>query len=569
MSVPQSAARPGAVGPGRLPAVALVTTIALVMGSLVLAGRPTAAGAAVSGWLPEHPTTRLAPDVNSGAAWQVNQGVLPARAAWDELGLLARRHQEPVAAGHWLTVDLLDPNTPAGRFSLDFEVADDAVALRAITVPGRSVSLEPGVPVLSPGMVDGGDASWQGTVALDADDPARATVAVHAEPIADGCLATTVDLDLTTETFTWCPDEGLAGWRTDTVASTTGFEPGTATLEVPGDPVELDETPQAPLAGETALEVGFFRIAAGAYRQQLAPHGSRATWAADQLVIADTEGRVTSWLPIDDTVDGSYYTQLWRTQPGGSVRGMATVGAVTVLGTTQREVIAYDRDGWELWRTPVRDGVTALTAVGELVLVLDASGDLTVLEARTGTQAWQAGGVDQIAAAGEEAAVTVEGTDLVVHQLETGHVAWQVRVDPRTVSAAVVGDRVAIATGNWLVVRDAAGAVAWSRSVPADTRLGAVGGQLLVSELRTARVLDATGAPLWASEEPMPTVLPVPDGVLGVMSDGLVLDGPGTSRLTWRFPDRLARPELTPLRGDRGIVAVHLDAGAYRWLEYR
>lgn len=555
---------------GKGPAVALVTAIALTVGSLALAGQPAPAGAAVAGWLPELPTTQLAPDVNTGAAWQVNQGVLPASQAWEELGLLARRHQERVTTGHWLTVDLLDPNTPAGRFSLDFQVADDAVALRAITVPGRSVSLEPGIPVLSPELLDGGDAGWQGTVAFDGDDAAPATLDVHAEPLGDGCLATTVGLDRTTERFTWCPDAGLAGWRTDSAVGATGFEPGAATLDVPADAVELDETPQAPLTGETVHEVDFFRIAAGSYRQQLAPHGSRATWAADQLVIADTEGRVTSWLPIDDdSIDGSYYTQLWRTQPGGSVRGITSVGAVTVLGTTEREVIAYDRDGWELWRHPVRDGVTAVTAVGELVLVLDASGDLTALDPRTGAETWQADGVDQLVAVGEEAAVTVEDSSLVVHHLATGDEVWQVRVDPRAVSAAVVGDHIAIATGNWLVVRDAAGNVAWSRSVPTDTLLGTVGGRLLVSELRTARVLDAEGASLWASEEPMPTVLAIPDGVLGIMFDGLVLDGPGTSRLTWRFPGGRAEPELTPLRGDLGIVAVHLDAGLYRWLEYR
>lgn len=564
--------------PGRGASLAIVATAALTLAGLVIGGRPAAPGAAIADHLPDRPVTRLHTDVAGSATWQVNQGVLPAPVAWDELSLLARRHQQPAADGHWLTVDLLDPATPAGRLSLDFQVESSQISLRVITLPDRSVSLDPGVPVLTPVLLDGADLVWEGTLALDDAAAEPAAARVHARTLDDlpGCVQTQVVLAERTEAFTWCSGEqaGLAGWRTESASGMTGFTPLPGVQPDRGDPAGPDEMPVAVLTGEPVREVSFFRVIAGAYREQAAPHGSRVTWAADQLVVADTEGRVTSWLPIEDQeATGSYYSQIWRAQPGGSIRGLVAHGTVTVLGTTDREVVAYDRDGWELWRAQVRDGVTQMSALDDVVVVLDAVGDLTAFDPRSGEQRWRTGGVDTVLdSEGEPAAVAVlAGSELRVVDAASGLMTWSARVDPRDLDAALIGSQVAVITGSWLVVRDTrTGALAWSRAVPGDTLLGSTGPHLLVSEPRTAHLLAPDGESVWISARPMPIAVPLEPGlVLGVLRDGLVLDGPGSPPLTWSYPDDVGQPDLEPLRGDLGIVTLQLQGGRYQWWEYR
>ncbi|WP_420111471.1 PQQ-binding-like beta-propeller repeat protein [Pseudactinotalea sp.] len=559
-----------------LASVVIALAFALTVGALVAASRPAAPGDSIAAYLPERPTTRFHADVATGQAWQVNQGVLPAAAAWDELDLLARRHLDPVTSGHWLTVDLLDPARPAARLSIDFQVDGDTVSLRALATPDASLTLDPGIPVLDPGLLDGVAATWEGTLTRDGSPTAPGTALVTSEPLEDrpGCVDIQVQLEHATEVATWCAGEnaGLTGWRTESSAGPTGFTPEVTIAEHPGDAVEIDENPVAALTGEPVREVEFFRIVAGSYREQLIPRGSRVTWAADQLVIADTEGRVTSWLPIDDGSGESYYSQVWRTQPGGSIRGLVAVGAVTVLGTTDREVIAYDRDGWELWRHTVADGVTQVSESHGQVVVGDASGAVTVLDPLTGDERWSARGTAEIVSVGGDpgTVVVLAGSSLRVHDLKTGTVWWTVDVDPRTTVASATGAHVAIGAGNWLTVREArTGSVQWARAVPSDLVLAEAGQHLLVSEPRTARLLDQAGRPVWASEHPMPLVLPMDGAVLAIQGDGLVLAGLDTASLTWEYPDDAAEPDLEPIRGDHGIVTVQLLGGHYRWWEYR
>lgn len=557
--------------------VVVVLAFALTIGGLMAASRPITPGDTLAAYLPDRPSTRLHADVSTGQAWQVNQGVLPAAAAWDELDLLARRHLDPISEGHWLTVDLLDPARPAARLSLDLQVDGATIALRSLATPDGSFSVEPGIPVLDPGMLDGVSRTWEGTLARNDSPVVSATAQLTSRPLDDlpGCVETSVALEDRTEVLTWCAgeDAGLTGWHSETSAGLTGFTPESSTRQEAGDVVEIDEIPGTALTGEPVRQVQFFRIVAGAYREQLVPQGSRVTWAADQLVVADTEGRVTSWLPIDDESADSYYSQVWRAQPGGSIRGIVSVGAVTVLGTTEREVIAYDRDGWELWRHPVDDGVTQMSASQDTVVVADASRTITVLDPITGAERWQSPGGSEIVSMGGNpgTVVVLAGSNLRIHDLGTGSVRWSVDVDPRAMVAAAAGSQVAIATGSWLTVRDAGtGAVHWARAVPSDLVLVGAGEHLLVSEPRTARLLDESGRADWVSEQPMPLVLPFDGGaVLGVQRDGLVLAGPGTATLTWAYPADVAEPDLEPIRGDHGIVTVQLLGGQYRWWEYR
>lgn len=561
-----------------VPAVVVVLAVVLAFGALITAARPSAPGDGVADHLPPSPTTRMRADIAGGGTWQVNQGVLPAASAWSELSLLARRQLEPPAVGHWLTIDVISPDPDTGRTSLDLEVVGETVSLRVVTTTDRSLVLDPGIPVLTPDLLDGGSVAWVGGLAVDDQDvrPAEAEVTTGPAPDRPGCVETSLVLDGTREVLTWCSgaDAGIAGWRTETGGRLTGFTPDPAPLPDRGpDPFGLDDVPTAQLTGEEVLAIGFFRIVSGSYREQRAPEGSRAVWAADQLVVADTSGRLTSWLHVPEQQEESIYTQVWRAQPGGSVRGIDAVGAVTYVGTTTREVVAYDRDGWQLWRRTLPDAVTQLHGTGTAVVVTDASGGLHALDPLTGETLWQTSGVTQVLDVGSDAGVVVavDGTRMRVLDLRTGAQRWSARIATAEATAAVLDHQVAVIDGNWLTVHDPSGGVDWLRAVPTDTLLLTTGGALVISERQTARIVDQAGDEVWRSSLDMPIVVPGAHGgeLLGVQEDRLVREGVGLEPLIWDYPDGTGPPELAPLHGDQGVVTLQFLGGEYRWWEYR
>lgn len=319
----------------------------------------------------------------------------------------------------------------------------------------------------------------------------------------------------------------------------------------------------------------FFRNGSGVYQPQLAPSGSRAIWAGDRLIIADTAGRLTAWLPspAQRTEPESLYTQRWRSQPGGSIRGLAAADGRIVAGTTEREVIGYDADGWEQWRHPLPDAVSQLVARSGVVLVVDAGGLLRALSIAGGETLWETDGVsDLLDVGGDPATVAVAREDeVVVLDVGTGRVLWTVQSGGSQPQAVPFGDAVAMLSGNWLVVRDrTAGSIRWQRAVANDSLLYSLGASLLLSEPRTATVLDPSGAALWRSTDEVSVVVPVAASgqLIGVTDAGLLLAGPGAPAVSWRYPDGARRPEITPVRGGRGVIAMQLVGDSFRWLEY-
>ena len=557
--------------------LAVLLAVLLAAVGIVVAGQAGSDDGPAAPYLSDRPVTRTHAGVQPGTVWQVSQGGLPAAETWRELSLLARRQLTAPPAGQWLTVDVL--GSAGARASLDFEIVDGGLLLRVVTTIERSLVFDPGVPVLTADLLQGRTAQWSGRLGRNADQPGTAAAQVRAE--ADrpaGCLTSTVDLGVDTQTLTFCrdADAGLVGWTDASSAGRAGFTPARATrpgADVPG----ASGLPVAARGGEVRT-VRFLRQIAGSFREQLAPFGSRVAWAGERLVIADTEGRLASWQPVDDTGrNDSLYAQVWRTQPGGSVRAIATVGGLTVVGTTEREVIAYDHNGWQVWRTGLDDAVVQLAVAAGNVAVLDAGGELRVLRAQSGDQAWTSDGVDQLFGAASSGALIVAGAgELTVLDAATGDQRWSVEADPRTVQAVGFGSSVAMVDGNWLVVRSAGNAaVSWTRSVPNVTLLYPAGlssaGALLISEPHRAELVDEAGGSLWVSDGDLPVVVPVRGSgqVIGVTDTELLLAGVGAPTRRWSYPPGARRPELAPLRTQRGVLTMQLIQGRFEWREYR
>lgn len=547
--------------------VVLVSAVAIVW-----AGRSSAGSGPVAEYLPGRPATTVRLDRQDGGPWQVTQGRLGGMDAWSELSAPARRLITAAPANDWLTVDLLRPGTAEPNTSLDFEVAAEVVLLRAITGADRSLVFDPGVPVLSAGLLAGSETHWTGRLARDRDAATSGEARVTAAPGAPrpGCVLSSVIVGGQTEAFGFCPGAGLVAWTSDPAG--TGFGDGAASRP---PPVPAAAVPAMPLQGREPRSMLFFRNGSNVYQPQLAPSGSRAVWAGDRLVIADTAGRLTAWLPSPAVASEpeSLYTQRWRSQPGGSVRGLAAADGLVFAGTTEREVIAYDAVGWEQWRHPLPDAVTHLTALPGRVVVVDADGLLRVLSAGSGEVAWETEGVTELLGVGGDPGTVVLARDseVAVLDLATGRALWDVRADGSAVRAVPFGPVVAVLVDNWLVVRDrATGDVRWLRTVADDSLVYPLGTSLLLSEPHAAAVLDAAGTELWRSTGDLPVVLPIAAAgqLIGVTDTGLLLAGPGLPTLTWRFPEGARRPELAPLRGGRGLIAMQLVGDRFRWLEY-
>lgn len=557
--------------------LAVLLAVLLTAAGIVVAGRAGSDDGPAAPYLSGRPVTRTHAGVQPGAVWQVSQGSLPAAETWRELSLLARRQLAAPPAGRWLTVDVLGPL--GARASLDFEIADGGLLLRAVTTIERSLVFDPGVPVITADLVQGRTAQWSGRLGRNADQPGTAAAQIRATADSPaGCLTSTIELGADTQTLTFCQgaDAGLAGWTDASSPGRAGFTPARATQPATGAPGSSG--PPAAVRGGEVRAVRFLRQIAGSYREQLAPFGSRVAWAGERLLIADTEGRLTSWQPVDDTGrNDSLYAQAWRTQPGGSVRAIATVGALTVVGTTEREVIAYDHNGWQLWRAGLDDAVVQLAVAAGNVAVLDAGGELRVLRADSGAEVWTGDGVDQLFGAASSGALIVAGAgELTVLDAATGDQRWSVEADPRAVEAVGFGSSVAMLDGNWLVVRAAAnGAVAWTRTVPNATVLYPAGlssaGTLLISEPHRAELVDEAGGRLWVSDGDLPVVVPVRGSgqVIGVTDTELLLAGVGSPTRRWAYPAGARRPELAPLRTQRGVLTMQLIQGRFEWREYR
>ncbi|WP_392507442.1 PQQ-binding-like beta-propeller repeat protein [Naumannella halotolerans] len=551
------------------------------------AAGPVDSAGPVAGLLPARAVTEWRSDSALRGTWQVNQAVLPGEVGWSGLPMPVREQVSGPEAEQWLGVDAIGPVDNLQRTSLDFAVSEQEVRFVSAATNGGAVSFSPGLPVLDPVILSGERQRWSGRVRTNDEQPVVANALITAEPIGNSCTRTVAEIGDDSYSFDWCPGEGLSGWVSTIDSVGVGFEMETVEPPTVADPAGFDDVAATELRGTEVRPIRFFRTVAGQYREELVPMGSRAAWAGDQLVVADTGGRVTSWLPLDDAdgtaaEDFSGHLAFWRTTPGGSVRGLATVGAVTVVGTTDRAVIAYDRDGRELWRRVMDEAVTSVLSWGELIVAADAGGTVVALAAGDGTQSWLADGIEEVLAVGGSNAGVVmvrRGTTVQALSTTTGDPLWSTRFDGDSTAVAVSGDTVGLRVGNWLVAHEArTGRRLWHDSIADGRFLYGIPAGLVVTGRRTT-VLDAGGNTVWENSDRMIGADPLVPSANGssstadeLVADGpgrLLVGGPGEFELAWDYPAQREPPELAPVRADRGVITLQREPTGYGWLEYR
>jgi outer membrane protein assembly factor BamB len=81
----------------------------------------------------------------------------------------------------------------------------------------------------------------------------------------------------------------------------------------------------------------------------------------------------------------------WRVRPGGTATSTATFGDLTLITTSNRQLIGYDRYGRWLWQATLPDQtVVAPTRLADLAVVATLDGSITAVTLTTGQIAWTA-----------------------------------------------------------------------------------------------------------------------------------------------------------------------------------
>ena len=79
----------------------------------------------------------------------------------------------------------------------------------------------------------------------------------------------------------------------------------------------------------------------------------------------------------------------WAASPGGTPTASATLGGLTIVATTNRQVVAYNGGGRWVWQASIGDlSVTPAVRFGDNAIVVTLDGAVTAFDLRTGAVAW-------------------------------------------------------------------------------------------------------------------------------------------------------------------------------------
>lgn len=569
--------------------VTLVALVAVAAGVLPTDRLINSGRDGIGNYLPTGPQAELMPDRRDGQVWQTGQSVREAAVALAEFSRPVKESLAPAAAarqGNWLVVDGMRSDRGGGVTTLAYGLGDDTASLLAVESNAGWTTFTPGLPMLSPGLLTADPVTWEGRVARPetADgSAANATIRASVEAAPAGCRIVLAELSVSgsSSSFStvWCSGEvrGWAGWSSDGPTGQRGFARSAAPPSTPPTTMSL-ETPDTPaLTGKSVKRMRFFRPVGGPLYEFEILTSAQTARAGRTVVVADTEGSVTGWWPLDEAEPAnSDYGMLWRARPGGSIRGLAAVGDLVVVGTTARKVTAITPAGVQLWQVEVPDAVTAVLAWGQRVLVADASGQLRLLDPRTGEEQWArtTGSLDRPPVVGgpdgqEEGTVAyLSENTLHVLDLATGAERWSSAAKLRSVEMAVAGDLVIVRDGSWLVARSRAdGAYRWSRSVAAASLIVGRADLIMVFADSGAEAIGIDGGSLWSSP-PAATARVTQDAVVLCFADRMEARLTDGSTRAWTYPDGYGPPDPVPVRAERGMVALQRDSSRTTWWEY-
>lgn len=246
-------------------------------------------------------------------------------------------------------------------------------------------------PVVLPSEVQAGD-SWRSSGSVNEfedfapvdtysyDFSASASAPEDPALVAEGCLDITrteqVGEDLSpSRSETWCPGRGVVAGGTAPVADSPN----------PTGPVLEHGTDWDPRAWEVD-------VADLAKTPPMVWASNIAGVATDETLVLAHQTTGDLLFATDGDVDRSV-----RAHPGGEVVALSGFGDLVVAATTRATVSAYDIRGVWQWEADLQDMVSLPPGLaGDDVVVVDGSGNVTALDARTGEENWSAGLPDQV-----------------------------------------------------------------------------------------------------------------------------------------------------------------------------
>ncbi len=471
--------------------------------------------------------------------------------------LALRSYDDPdiAAVPHWV-VNALTPDESAQRRDL-YRLDDTGVRLVLSTGAPTAVLFAPGLLALPADVAPGATWESEGTAlfATGGDDgPRAAEVAyaarftartpedpVFAEFAAPGCLEVAavntltwpgdIPADEIEEGTLWCPGQGV-------VASWSSMNGDAPTVTVPADPadaasVAASSVPRWDPAGWGASEVAVSAVdpAFGTAPTEVTPVLPPVRLGDGWAVPEDASGSIVLLEP-----DGDGLVVRGLAHPGGDITALGAASGLVVAATTTRDLVAYTASARRAWRMglddlvivpPVAgtdgsvfvagldgrvravdagtgaerwqvvasgDGLTRLTAAGDVVVAADTAGRVIALDAATGDTLWTAEGEALEALAATADAVLV-ARDLTLERraARAGTVVWSAEIDDPVADIAVAGTDVVLSTSGGLVaVSAASGAARWT--APAGAAIVGDGATVLVRRGEEVAVVEDDGA---------------------------------------------------------------------------
>ena len=389
------------------PVIGVITLMVALVGATIITSHPGSAVAGAETWLPGE-GYRIQYETPGNSDLKFSEWSRPHISSLGQSNMLGfpiwvRLTDQDIIETPYLRMRTVDADTNGestalfdNLWTLSTDGARAAVEV-SIRVDGETPELD--IAVMIPGRLDlpsdlaaGNTWASQGVI-ITWDNTAEEYVDSHYQAVfqavqssdADyktrGCLDVTMEQTIgdksSTTVRTWCPSDGIASFSDGKNTWTTSSKglPVNINAEEPFDWGKADTLSFSPLTIEPPDLLGLF---------VMSPIESPGILAG--------AATFTSEFPPDVyaiSLDDQPHVQ-WGIRPGGTPTASATLGGMTLVATTNRQVIAYNDDGRWLWEATLTDiSVVPPIRLGDQAIVVGLDGSVTALDLRFGTTTWQ------------------------------------------------------------------------------------------------------------------------------------------------------------------------------------
>lgn len=270
-------------------------------------------------------------------------------------------------------------------------------------------------------------------------------------------------------------------------------------------------------------------------------------------------------------VDGDRLVEHWHAHPGGTIVTLGTVGEVTIVSTSLRELVAYDSRGVRLWRASVAELVLAppTPAGGGRAVVAGLDGTVSMLDASTGAVDWStplASDIDLAAVISEGRVATIDRAGTITAlDADTGEVLWSRSAQPSAILRAFDGIILAVGDDGWMRAfradtGDRAHAWRYQGATRALLRVGSA--TVLATDEHMVAVDLESGLELWRRG---PAAAAVGDGESLVAlrgTEAVVLDERGEQVARWEVPASFVWANQHLVAAPDRVFILHSGASA-------